>query len=81
MLEWNRIYNMDCFDGLRMIDDESINCVITSPPYYRLRNYEVNILQEIHGTDPYGTWRNYNVTVTEVIPDSPRIVIESFNAG
>jgi len=41
MLEWNRIYNMDCFDGLRMIDDESINCVITSPPYYRLRNYEV----------------------------------------
>ena len=41
----------------------------------------VNMLQSIHGTDPYGTWRNYNVTVTEVIPDSPRIVIEPFNAG
>ncbi len=41
----------------------------------------VNMLQSKHGTDPYGTWRNYNVTVTEVIPDSPRIVIESFNAG
>jgi hypothetical protein len=41
----------------------------------------VNMLRSKHGTDPYGTWRNYNVTVTEVIPDSPRIVIESFNAG
>lgn len=33
MLELNKIYNMDCLDGLKLIDDNSIDCIITSPPY------------------------------------------------
>src|SRR5262245_47496680 len=28
-------------DGLRQLEDESVHCVITSPPYYALRDYEV----------------------------------------
>ena len=33
MLEANKIYNMDCLEGLKQIDDESIDLIITSPPY------------------------------------------------
>ena len=39
MLDVNRIYNMDCLDGLRLLDDGSIDLTVTSPPYDNLRNY------------------------------------------
>ena len=32
-LELNRIYNMDCLDGMRQMEDKSIDLVITDPPY------------------------------------------------
>ena len=30
---------MDCIDGMRQLDLESVNCCVTSPPYYGLRHY------------------------------------------
>ena len=39
MLELNKIYNMDCLDGLRQLDDGSIDLTVTSPPYDNLRSY------------------------------------------
>lgn len=33
MLELNKIYNMDCMEGMMMIEDESIDLVVTDPPY------------------------------------------------
>jgi site-specific DNA-methyltransferase (adenine-specific) len=33
MLELNKIYNMDCLEGLRMLPDKSIDLVVTDPPY------------------------------------------------
>ena len=33
MLELNKIYCMDCLDGLKLIPDESIDLVLTDPPY------------------------------------------------
>lgn len=33
MLELNKIYNMDCLEGLRALEDESVDLIITSPPY------------------------------------------------
>lgn len=30
---------MNCFDGIKLLDDECIDCVITSPPYWALRDY------------------------------------------
>lgn len=33
MLELNKIYNCDVLDGLHQLDDESIDLIITSPPY------------------------------------------------
>ena len=33
MLEKNKIYHMDVLEGLSKIDDESVDLIITSPPY------------------------------------------------
>ena len=38
-MELNRIYQEPCLDTLAKMPDESINCVITSPPYWQLRDY------------------------------------------
>jgi len=35
----NKIFNSCCLSGLRNIPDNSIDCCVTSPPYYGLRNY------------------------------------------
>lgn len=42
MLKINKIYNMDCLEGLKLLDDNSIDCCVTSPPYYGLRDYGVD---------------------------------------
>ena len=36
------IYNDDALKTLKILPDESINCCVTSPPYYGLRDYGVN---------------------------------------
>lgn len=33
---------MDCLEGLKLLDDKSIDCCVTSPPYYGLRDYGVD---------------------------------------
>lgn len=42
ILEINKIYNTDCLNGLKQLDDNSINCCVTSPPYYGLRDYGID---------------------------------------
>ncbi len=34
-----RMLNCDVMDGLRQLPDESVHCVVTSPPYWGLRQY------------------------------------------
>ena len=36
-----KIINADVLDGLKSLPDESVNCVVTSPPYWGLRDYGV----------------------------------------
>ena len=33
MLELDKIYNMDCIEGMKQIDDNSIDLILTDPPY------------------------------------------------
>ena len=40
MLEINKIYQGSCLNWLKNIDNESIDCVVTSPPYWALRVYQ-----------------------------------------
>jgi DNA modification methylase len=39
MTDINKIYNLNCLEGLKLLDDNSIDCCVTSPPYWGLRNY------------------------------------------
>jgi len=38
-MELNKIYTEDCRVTLKRMEPESINCCVTSPPYYGLRDY------------------------------------------
>lgn len=38
-MELNKIYNENCLTGLKKLPDNSIDCCVTSPPYFGLRDY------------------------------------------
>lgn len=38
-METNKIYNEPCLETLKKMPNEFIDCVITSPPYWQLRDY------------------------------------------
>lgn len=38
-IELNKIYNIDNIQGCKMLDNESVDLVVTSPPYDNLRHY------------------------------------------
>jgi hypothetical protein len=38
-METNKIYEESCLDTCNRFDDGTIDCVITSPPYWQLRDY------------------------------------------
>lgn len=40
-LALRQVHVGDCRDLLRQMDDDSVNCVVTSPPYWGLRDYGV----------------------------------------
>jgi len=40
-LDWS-LYQGDCRDALSHLPENSVNCVVTSPPYYWQRDYEVD---------------------------------------
>ena len=33
MIELNKVHNLDCVDGLKQLDDNSVDLIVTSPPY------------------------------------------------
>lgn len=39
MIEINKIYNESCLETLSKMPDNYLDCVITSPPYWQLRDY------------------------------------------
>ena len=39
MLELNKTYNINCLEGMKLLDSNSIDLTITSPPYDNLRKY------------------------------------------
>ena len=33
LLKWNNVYNADCLEGLRSLPSDSVDLIVTSPPY------------------------------------------------
>ena len=41
MLALNTIHCLDALKGLKQLDDQSVDCVVTSPPYWAMRDYQI----------------------------------------
>lgn len=41
----NQIICIDARAGLKLLPDESVDCVVTSPPYWSLRDYQLEPLE------------------------------------
>jgi len=52
----NRIYNEDCFNTMSKMEDNSLDMVITSPPYNTSRNAQTEKARDRH-------WGRYDVFV------------------
>lgn len=42
IMEVNVIHNIDCLAGLKNLPSDSVDCCVTSPPYFNLRDYGVS---------------------------------------
>lgn len=40
-MELNIIHNCDALSGLKKLPDESVDCIVTSPPYWQMRDYGI----------------------------------------
>jgi DNA modification methylase len=36
-MEVNKIYNIDCLEGMKQMKENSVDCIVTSPPYYNFQ--------------------------------------------
>lgn len=62
MIEVNKIYNMDCLEGMKEINDKSVDCIITSPPY----NLGGDFHTFVNGKRvTYGDYNTYKDKLTE----------------
>lgn len=41
----DKVFNEECLQGLKNLPDNSVDCCVTSPPYYALRSYAPNLLR------------------------------------
>ena len=56
MIEVNKIYNEDCLETMKRIDDKSVDLIIADPPYFRiLKNEDWDKFSNI---DEYLEWSN-----------------------
>lgn len=42
-MEQNKIYNMDCLEGLKQIPDNSVDLIVTDPPYKLSQKYGTSV--------------------------------------
>lgn len=69
MLTRNTIHNMDCIRGMKMLPDASVQCCVTSPPYWGLRDYGTN---EQYGLE--STPEEYVAKMVEVFVEVRRLL-------
>ncbi|WP_311135707.1 DNA-methyltransferase [Kaistella polysaccharea] len=71
-LEINKVYSMDCVEGMRKIPDNSVDLVVTSPPYDSLRDYN-GFSFDLHltGTEIYRVLKDGGIAVM-VIQDQTK---------
>jgi DNA modification methylase len=70
-----RSYALVCGDSLeilKMFPDEAVSCVVTSPPYWNLREYDVAENSNVIGNEP--DYRDYVKNLTVIFGEVKRIL-------
>lgn len=72
-MELNKIYNQDCLEGMKKLPDDSVNLLVTSPPYFNAREYsQWNSLENYMGDmqniflEAKRVLKNYSIMVVNV---------------
>ena len=60
MIELNNIYNIDCMDGMKQLEDNSVDLIITSPPYNNYHNRRTQKKREDYWKRTNINYDNYN---------------------
>jgi len=71
-MELNKIHNIDALKGLKQLDSESVDCVMTSPPYWALRDYGV---EGQLGLEP--TFQEYIKKLCDIFDEVKRVLKKS----
>ena len=45
MIELNKIYNMDCLEGMKMIEDDSVDLIVADPPYNLSKSKKLKMIE------------------------------------
>ena len=75
LLEDNKRYNFilgDCLSVLKNMDDESVNCIITSPPYWGMRAYDNE--EDKHEIGNEKKFDDYVSNLTAVFSEAKRVL-------
>lgn len=64
-IERNNLYNMDCLDGMSLMLENSVDLVLTSPPYFNARDYSF-----------WDTYDEYLEDMVKVFKEATRVLKE-----
>ena len=85
-MDINKIYNMDCLEGLKQLEDNSIDCVITDPPYNIAKKGKlIKVGDEITNTfnyfGHYDTYEKdeYLIFIEKIIKQLSRVCVNGAN--
>ena len=70
-MEMNNIYNVDCMEGLKTLPDNSIDFIITSPPYDNIRSYKSDDFDNVWNFDKF---KNIATEITRVLKQGRFVV-------
>ncbi len=68
-MKTNTILNGDAFEHLKELPDESINCIMTSPPYWALRDYGIDGQLGLEQT-----FEEYNNKLCDIFDEVKRVL-------
>jgi DNA modification methylase len=70
MIEINKIYNIDCLDGFKLLEDKSVDFIFTDPPY--------NVGKKYDGYDDKKSYEDYVEWMEEIIAQCYRVSKRGF---
>ena len=82
-METNKIYNMDCLEGMKQLPDESVDLIVTDPPYFNQgtkpkysRKGKKDVETNFGSWDKFETDEDYLEFMKEMIKEMCRVLKE-----